>query len=1160
MLAGNRSGALLWARHRMRAFLLPVPVACVALLLGSLHAEDRPPTLADVIFQRANDRLDAGRANEGVAELAHVLRLEPAHAGARQRLASFLTQRTYALPVTEWTFPNAGDAVAFYPQGPLVFSRDGERVVLISGKTAQLFETRTGRKIGRVMPCHAPPVFRADSKVLAVARTERSVELVSAADGKPMRLERKFERDIGRMEFLGNTGALAVNLPLPGDEPKQSAHVFWDTGEGRLLEPPFGRDVRTYLVRTTADARSVVLVGIHHKSNEHWAARMELDGWNKSAGPSLLKKGEKVLDISPDGYQAVIRYGGGPLGGSGKSKTWDIGTGDLIEDKETGGGWNEPTGPWFTADQSRPGSGFDAIWKERIASRTEKDEPHSGIAAELVGRFFGSDGQLALGTYEDGTVTLEGLADKTLPEARHPWRAREARFLRGGQEMAAVESPYDGSRAPRVRIWQWRSGPAVTFWPSRHLRGTDLRFLPQSDKLFVLSESGEMSHWDARTRVRLAGPVKFAEKYQAPYRTDGFKRDVEFSADNGKFLTPIKEDAVRLFDTVTMQPIGEQFSTPKEDGWPHGAILSPDGSLAAMPQKGAAVIFDPKSGKALGRCARTAENDMGLRPMAFDPSGRLLATSDGPVIDWQKNRRLSDPAGQATAYVFIPNTPLLAGVQSAGGLHVHVPASVTFWNLDSPRIKTGENFAERSLCEMSTATAFSADGKLALTCASRDEDQLNAIKLWRFPDMKPACEPVRVPSVITAATFSNDGKFFAALRQNPAIRAGSVRVWETATGTPRTEWMYCGGAVGLEFSHDGRLLLAHGRGGAWLYDLAEDEGIATEELIVLAEAAAGLRVNPATLRAEPHDGLAALAEMRGRKPDLWFFQPLDERTAGPHTPQRLSQVLDEVDRLSPSDIAPLHAYAPAFMAARYRTLEENKSPTLSETALARTRHDPLALLYASRAEFGARQQDFQSAATLARAALSLEKSARILVEVAFYDWVKGDFAAAAEKYREACALDGSHADWWAMRALIHAELGEKAPSAEAFATADKLGRSEDLVRCILGWAKLHLGEYDAAAKWLAPPDSDESSPAAESEFPLKRDEEPQHVEQFWDREKKLAEVVLALIEGTKKQVFFPPAIEDEEPIFKRHRLTGKAKEAVDFLVEEYRRQRKAQKQ
>ena len=1139
----------------MRALLLPVAVACVALLLGALQAEDRPPGLTDILFQRANERMDAGLTNEGVAELAHVLRLDPAHAGARQRLASFLTQRTYALPVSEWKFPRSGGSPPYDSDGK-IFSRDGERVLLLGEKDVQLFETRTGKAAGPKMPSHCIPVFRADSKVLAVATSERTVELISTVDGKPMRLERKFEHDIEHMGFLGNTGVLAVNIPPPRQELKQ--YVFWDTEVGGLLDSSFGRDVKVYLMQMTADARSVVLVGVHRKRKEHWAVRIDLAGWKKVSGPSPLKNGGAIINyeanmrVRDDCTEVSISLGVG-FGGPGETKTWSVETGDLTEDKGGGSRWSSFEGPRFTADQSRPGSGFAADWRSRDASKPEQEEPRPGIASELVGRFFGPDGQLALGTYEDGTVTLQGLADRTLPEARHPWRTGEARFLRGGQEMAVLERPNDEANAPHLRISQWRSGPSVTFWPTRHLRGTDVRLIPQADRLLVLSESGEMSHWDARTGVRLAGPVKFAEKYQRPYRPTVFPVDRNFSADNGKFLAPTWDGYLQLFDTVTLRPAGGPVLDSDESGFDGRRILSPDGLLAAKSENRDVVVFDPKTGKTLGRCTHSGEEDSSANPVAFDSTGTRLAARDSGspfVYDWRANKKVTGQIGDQTTF-FIPGQPLISTHVEEYNHHGYAPPMVTFWNLNKPPI-VGREWAGATMSEISAATAFTLDGKLALTCAGCVAGQQDAVKLWRLPELKLAYEPIRVPSGITAVAFSRDGAFFATLGKK------GVRVWETKSGTARTEWMVSGGYCTLEFSHDGRLLLAHDQQGAWIYDLTEDEGIATDDLVVLAEAAAGLRVNPVTLRAEAHDGFPALAELRSRKPDSWFFQPLDERTLGPHGVQRLSQMLDECYNPHADTTALLHAYPPALMAAYSWTDDANRSAAHTEAALARSRTDPLVLLYASRGALKDYAEDFPTAATLARTALRERKGARFLAEAAFYDWRDGDFATAEARYREACALDGSHADWWAMRALLHAMRGEKAQAAETFAAAAKIGAGDLHVRYVLGWAKLHLGEYDEAATWFDLPR--ETPDVPQPEFPPPDHQKPQHLGPFWEKEITLAKVTLGQIAGTLKDRLLPVSQEEEDMIFKRHHFSGKAKAAVRQLFDESRKPQKAQKQ
>src|SRR5262245_34574502 len=71
--------------------------------------------LASQFAQRGIERLEVGDFGEGLAFLAHALRLDPKQRAAHWRLYSYLTQRAYALPVSEWKLPADLPQTIFHP-------------------------------------------------------------------------------------------------------------------------------------------------------------------------------------------------------------------------------------------------------------------------------------------------------------------------------------------------------------------------------------------------------------------------------------------------------------------------------------------------------------------------------------------------------------------------------------------------------------------------------------------------------------------------------------------------------------------------------------------------------------------------------------------------------------------------------------------------------------------------------------------------------------------------------------------------------------------------------------------------------------------------------------------------------------------------------------
>jgi WD40 repeat protein len=279
-----------------------------------------------------------------------------------------------------------------------------------------------------------------------------------------------------------------------------------------------------------------------------------------------------------------------------------------------------------------------------------------------------------------------------------------------------------------------------------------------------------------------------------------------YSTDRKTVLVSTGEKIARLRDTHTGQPIGAPLRHPRPV---RTVAFSPDGTRVATASHdlksddSTVHLWDAATGRPLAAPIRQANR---VAALAFSPDGRVLATGD-----YGKNVRLWDlttgePLGKPLPHkgrvfrvTFSPDGQKLAvgTIEPANEAHL--------WDVATRGPIGGAMPHKNWVVEV----AFSKDGKTLLT---RSNDR--TVRLWNAATGEPKSDYLPHPGMY-AATFSPDGKTIATGGNDDR-----VRLWDVATGRPVPGATLAHGSriTALAYSPDGRTLgvgCADGNGRLW---------------------------------------------------------------------------------------------------------------------------------------------------------------------------------------------------------------------------------------------------------------------------------------------------------------------------------------------------------
>jgi len=172
----------------------------------SLQRQRAEESLSQLEMRGAEELLASGNSAAGVAHLARIVRENPGHRVAAQRLMAVLSQRRFPRPALA-PLKHEGNVVA------VEFSPDGQRVVTASwDKSARVWDVRTGQPLTDPLKHNEPLVsagFSPDGLKVVTTCLDLTVRVWDARTGEPL-TERLKIRD---EPFAGGTIAALQKPP-----------------------------------------------------------------------------------------------------------------------------------------------------------------------------------------------------------------------------------------------------------------------------------------------------------------------------------------------------------------------------------------------------------------------------------------------------------------------------------------------------------------------------------------------------------------------------------------------------------------------------------------------------------------------------------------------------------------------------------------------------------------------------------------------------------------------------------------------------------------------------------------------------------------------------------------------------------------------------------
>ncbi|MGI9243329.1 MAG: protein kinase domain-containing protein [Verrucomicrobiales bacterium] len=823
----NRAGLAVAA-----AIALLIAAGVIISLLSAARA-DRARIRAETAewmatFRMAEELLASGRPALGVAHLAKLKRENPENRVVTQRLMAALTQREFPQLRTR-SMPHAEVS-----RSVTAYSRDGTKILIAGGKTAEVWDAQTGRRLGVRMTVDGEQGLIGNGWFDPAG--DRVVVTGGASDGfgriwdwrtgklaaKPIKIDHFVEfscpsRD-GKWILTGSLGQASVWDAATGELKSRIKHAGSNSITGGGFSP---------------DSKQVVTSGL---DSDILVWSFEND------------RGEKIWESADEVQVRHVQYS--PAGD--RIVSWsDYGTMRL---------WNAKTGKQIGVPMAH-GSRvkmvrFSPDREETLVVSTSNDrrvrfwDSSTGQALgepllhdrDVTSVAFHPEGDRIVTGTVDGTVQvweLGSLRPIGAPISAPNWsrsvsfsRDGKSLLVRNGRTVRVMTVPVAGTPS---QIFHHRN---ATSWADWGGLVCNAGFDGSGDRLVTGASDGKVMLWNTRTGKR-----------ERVYQTGSRALSVRISKDGGRVFVGTTERGLKLWcaeegETGPKVMIPGGNDVPAEDSLVDRITLSPDPAskwvAAMLPMKGVARIFDAKSGNPIGEPLEATDSQK-IRSAAFSPKNGTVLTAatdgrDSSLRTWDVStgKRLGDEW-------MIPGDSVEACGFSPDGERIFLATyeSVSVWEVVT-RTKLFEVLhpTESKLVspDPKNWATFTPDGALLITWSSD-----GTARIWDASNGSPHCPPLRHDLAVTWVDCSPDGK-----RVVTTSYDRSARVWDLATGLPISEPLrHDKEIVYAEFSDDGTQLVTTGLDAtARLWELPPlPDGSEPEWIARWAEEAVGIRID-----------------------------------------------------------------------------------------------------------------------------------------------------------------------------------------------------------------------------------------------------------------------------------------------------------------------------
>jgi WD40 repeat protein len=423
--------------------------------------------------------------------------------------------------------------------------------------------------------------------------------------------------------------------------------------------------------------------------------------------------------------------------------------------------------------------------------------PLSGPATDIWDTALSPDGSLLAVTTGE-TVRLYDMATRALREpvlTGHRNLVLRAIFSPDGKTLATAGADND------IRLWDAATGRPRTGPLTGHGDVVaDIAFSPDGQTLASASWDSTVRLWDVttaqlqRTLTGHQGPVTFVsfalhgrrlvsasddatvrlwdvaggEKTAVLIGHSGSVTAAAVSPDGSTISTGGDDRTVRFWDAVTGKPRGP--ATPAHTDTVKKLRFTPDGKkVVSASIDGTARLWDVATGEV--EATPFAGHSSYINDLAMSPDGRAVATASGDETAriWHLDDTLPPArrdlvgagAESVKALAFGPQHTLALGTEAG---------QIQLWDTTTGTLST-------VLASLAGGVNSIAINDLGILAAGGDD---KTVRLWQLPSGRPMGPSLAANDRVVDVAVSPDGASVAA-----AVKDGSIRVWDTATGQLR---------------------------------------------------------------------------------------------------------------------------------------------------------------------------------------------------------------------------------------------------------------------------------------------------------------------------------------------------------------------------------------